>query len=91
VGYFPKAVYNFDLVDRVDGWGEPWNLLSALDAQDSFEGVAQGIMQGVSTSMHTEDLIVDDDAQREKVEHIRKVMPHIRISILPRAFRIESI
>jgi uncharacterized protein (DUF305 family) len=33
------------------------------------------------TAMHTEDLIVDDTAQREVVEHIREVVPHCRVAV----------
>jgi hypothetical protein len=43
------------------------------------------------TSMNTKDLIVDDDTQGEKVEHVRKVVPHICVPVFPRAFRIEAV
>ena len=41
--------------------------------------------------MDTEDLIVDNHTQGEEVKHVRKVMPDVRISIFPCAFRIKSI
>lgn len=43
------------------------------------------------TSMHTEDLVVDDNAQGKKIEHIRKVMPNVCVSVLSRTLGIESI
>jgi hypothetical protein len=33
--------------------------------------------------MNAKDLIVNDDAQSEEVKHVRKIVPHIRISIFP--------
>ena len=43
------------------------------------------------TSMNAEDLVVDDHAQREEIEHVRKVMPHIRITVFPRTLCIKPI
>jgi hypothetical protein len=43
------------------------------------------------TSMNAEYLVIDDNTQCKKIEHIRKVVPNICISILPRAFRIETV
>ena len=41
--------------------------------------------------MHAEDLIVYDDGERQKVEHVGEVMPDIGITILARAFSIKPI
>lgn len=41
--------------------------------------------------MYAEDLVVNDNTQREEVEHIRKVMPHICIPVFPRTFRVEAV
>ena len=46
---------------------------------------------GLLTSMHAENLIINDHAQREEVEHIGKVVPHIGVPVLPRALGVESI
>jgi hypothetical protein len=43
------------------------------------------------TSMNTKDLVVNDDTQREEVEHVCKVVPHIRVSIFSRALCIEAV
>jgi hypothetical protein len=43
------------------------------------------------TSMNAEDLVIDDHAQREEIEHVRKVMPHIRITVFPRTLCIKPI
>ena len=36
---------------------------------------------GKFTSMNAKDLIIDDNTQSEEVKHVRKIVPHIRISI----------
>ena len=41
--------------------------------------------------MHTEYLVVNDDAQGEKVKHVGKVVPHIGVSVLAAAFGVETI
>lgn len=41
--------------------------------------------------MDTKDLVVDHDAESEKVKHVGEVMPDVGISVFPRTFRIESI
>ena len=43
------------------------------------------------SAVYAEDLIVDDAAQREIVEHVRKVMPDRRIAILSRALGVEAV
>jgi len=43
------------------------------------------------TSMYAEDLVIDDNAQRQEVEHVGEVVPDIRIAVFPRAFRIKPI
>ena len=41
--------------------------------------------------MYTEDLIINDNAQGEEIEHIRKVVPDIGVPIFSRTFRIKAI
>lgn len=43
------------------------------------------------STMHAEDRIVDDYAEREKVEHVSKVVPDVRAPVFPRTFEIEAI
>lgn len=33
------------------------------------------------TSVYAEDLVIDDDAQRQKVKHVCEIMPHIGIAV----------
>lgn len=33
------------------------------------------------TSVYAEDLVVDDDAQRQKVKHVREIMPYVGIAV----------
>lgn len=41
--------------------------------------------------MYAEDLIVDDNRQRQKVEHVGEIVPHIRIAVLSRALSVEAV
>lgn len=41
--------------------------------------------------MNAKDLIVDHHGQREEVEHIREVMPDVRVAVFPRAFGVEAV
>lgn len=43
------------------------------------------------TAVDTKDLIVDDHAQCEEIEHVRKVMPNVGVAIFPCALGIEAI
>lgn len=45
----------------------------------------------VPTAVHAEDLVVDHDRQREEVEHVREVRPHMRRAVLAHAFRVEPV
>lgn len=33
------------------------------------------------TSVYAEDLVVDDDAQRQKVKHVCEIMPYVGIAV----------
>lgn len=41
--------------------------------------------------MYTEDLIVDDNRQRQKVEHVGEIVPDIRIAVLSGALGVEAV
>lgn len=41
--------------------------------------------------MHTEDLVVDHNAEGEEVEHVGEVVPDVGVSVLPRALSVEPI
>ncbi len=41
--------------------------------------------------MNTEDLVVDDDTQCQEIKHVGKVVPDIRIPVLPRALGVKPI
>ena len=43
------------------------------------------------TPMHTKDLIVNYDRQRQEVKHIREYLPHLGAMILPHTFRVEAV
>ena len=53
-----------------------------IDLIESVSSRALGNFGGAKlTSMDAENLVVDDNTQREKVEHVCKVVPHIGIPI----------
>lgn len=41
--------------------------------------------------MYAEDLIVDDNRQRQEVKHVGEIVPHIRIAVLSRALGVEAV
>lgn len=50
------------------------------EAVDDFD-LIDGVNRGRQAAVYTEDLIVDYDRQCEEVEHIGKVVPHVRVAI----------
>lgn len=55
-----------------------------LDLVDGVDGRREA-------TVYAEDLIVDDDREGEKIEHVCEVVPHIRVAVLARAFRVETV
>ena len=43
------------------------------------------------TAVHTKNPVVDDHREGQKVEHVREVLPHIRVPVLARTLRVETI
>ena len=41
--------------------------------------------------MYAEDLVVDDNRQRQKVKHVGEIVPHIRIAVLSGALGVEAV
>ena len=41
--------------------------------------------------MHAENAVVDDDGEREEVEHVREVRPHMCGAVLAHAFGVEAV
>lgn len=64
-----------------------WYLAETVNDLDLIDGV----YRRRETTVNTEYLVVYDDAQGKEIKHVRKVMPHIRIAVFPRAFRVEAI
>jgi hypothetical protein len=42
-------------------------------------------------AMDAEDLIVDNDAQRQEIKHVSEIMPNVRVTVFAGAFGIEAI
>lgn len=41
--------------------------------------------------MDAEDLVVDDDAEGEEVEHVREVVPDVGVAVFAIAFGVEAV
>ena len=41
--------------------------------------------------MYAEDLVIDDDGERQEVEHVGKIVPYIGIAVLARTFRVKAV
>lgn len=50
-----------------------------------------GMYRWGKATVDAENLVINDHRQREEVEHIREVMPYIRIAVFSRTFGVESI
>lgn len=63
------------------------DLAEAVDDLDLVDGVDAGRQAAV----HAEDLVVDDDRERQEVEHVGEVVPHVGVAVLARAFGVEAV
>lgn len=57
---------------------------------DDFD-LINGMYRWRKAAVHAEYLIVDDDAQGKKIEHIGKVVPDISIAILSCTLGVKSV
>lgn len=46
---------------------------------------------GERTAVDAKDLVVDDDAERQKVKHVGKVVPDAGVAVLAGTFRVEAV
>jgi len=60
---------------------EPVDDLDLVDTMDTW----------AETTVNTEYLVIDDDRQGQVIKHIRKVVPHIGITIFATAFCVEAV
>lgn len=60
------------------------------EAVDDFD-LINGVDRGGQATVDTEDLVVDDDGEGEEVEHVGEVVPHVGVTVLAGAFRIEAV
>lgn len=63
------------------------DLAEAVDDLDLVDGVDRGGQAAVDAKY----LVVDDDRQRQEVEHVGEVVPYARVAVLARAFRVEPV
>jgi hypothetical protein len=82
----PEPVDHLDLVNAMYRWTEAWR----TTCSNQF-GLSDHATAGILTSVHAKNLIVHHDAQRQKVEHVREVLPYDRRAVLAGTFGVESI
>jgi hypothetical protein len=63
------------------------HLLYAIERSN----VIQRVDAGGETSVEAEDLVVDEGGERQIVEEVGEVFPHVRISIFPEALVVEAV
>jgi hypothetical protein len=63
------------------------DLAESIDDFDLIDAVDAGREPAV----HAEDLVVDHDRQRQVVEHVGEVVPHVSVAVLPATFSIKSV
>ena len=61
-----------------------------LDAIQSPD-VVEGINGRREAAVQTENLVVDKGSQREVVEEVGEIFPHVCVSVFPEAFIVEAI
>ena len=50
-----------------------------------------GMNRWRQAAMYTKDLVVDDHAQCEKIEHVRKIMPNIGVAVFSCALSVKAV
>ena len=63
------------------------NFLEAIESPD----VVEGVDGGTETPMEAKDLAVNQRRQRQVVEQIREVFPHVGVAVLSQTFVVETI
>ena len=63
------------------------NLAKAIDDFD----LVDGVNGGREATVDTEDLVVDDHAEGQKIEHIGEIVPDICVAVFAGALGIEAV
>ena len=63
------------------------DFLEAIEGPD----VVKGVDGGAETPVEAKDLAVDQRRQRQVVEQIREVLPHVGVAILAQALVVETV
>ena len=60
------------------------------EAVDDFD-LVEAVDARAEPPVHAEDLVVDDDAEGEEVEHVGEVVPHVGVAVLAVALGVEAV
>ena len=78
IGVGPQKIADRSLVGR---------LLNAIELTDLIEGVNAGWQ----TTMQAEDLVLNDSCERQIIEELRELFPHVGVAVLAKALIIEAV
>jgi hypothetical protein len=53
--------------------------------------IVQGVNAGRQPAVQAEDLVIDQSRERQVVEEIGKVLPHVRVAVLSKALVVKPI
>jgi len=60
------------------------------EAVDDFD-LVDGVDAGREAAVHAEDLVADDDGQRQEVEHVGEVVPDVGVAVLAGTLGVEAV
>jgi len=63
------------------------HFLEAIESPD----VVEGVDGGTETPVEAEDLAVDQRRQRQVIEQIREVLPHVGVAVLPQTLVVKTV
>ena len=64
-----------------------WDFSEAID--DFY--LVYAVYARAETSMHAENLVIDDTGQAQIIEHVCEVVPYCRVAVLSAALGVEAI
>lgn len=86
-----EPVHDLNLVYRMNRGRQPCTEFPTSASQPVNRLEDKKDRNRARTSMHAENLVVNDHGQCQEVEHVREVRPHVRRAILAHALRVKAV
>lgn len=64
-----------------------WDFSVSVDDFD----LVDGVYAWTEAAVYAENVIVNDNCESEKVEHVGKIMPHVGIAVFARTFGVKAV